>query len=66
MKSELRIKDKLMFNVLATLLIVTRAAYSQEVDSLKPPAITTTSVPVVPAEIEDRLRQFQNTRAAAF
>jgi dipeptidyl aminopeptidase/acylaminoacyl peptidase len=65
-KSELRIKDKLMFNALATLLIVTRAAYSQEVDSLKPPAITTTSVPVVPAEIEDRLRQYQNTRAAAF
>ncbi len=66
MKSELRIKDKLMLNVLATLLIVTRAAYSQEVDALKPPAITTTSVPVVPAEIEDRLRQCQNTRAAAF
>jgi dipeptidyl aminopeptidase/acylaminoacyl peptidase len=55
-----------MFNALATLLIVTRAAYSQEVDSLKPPAITTTSVPVVPAEIEGRLRQYQNTRAAAF
>jgi dipeptidyl aminopeptidase/acylaminoacyl peptidase len=55
-----------MLTALATLLIVTRAAYAEEVDVLKPPAITTRSVPIVPVEIEERLRQYQNTRAAAF
>src|SRR5580704_2134163 len=55
-----------MLTALATLLIVTRAAHAEEVDVLKPPAITTRSVPIVPVEIEDRLRQYQNTRAAAF
>ncbi len=55
-----------MLAALATLLIVTRAAHAEEVDVLKPPAITTRSVPIVPFEIEERLRQYQNTRAAAF
>jgi dipeptidyl aminopeptidase/acylaminoacyl peptidase len=65
-KFDRRNKDRLMFTAVASLLIVTRAAYSEEVDAVKPPAITTKSVPVVPAEIADRLRQYQNTRAAAF
>ncbi|HUE16240.1 MAG TPA: alpha/beta fold hydrolase [Planctomycetaceae bacterium] len=55
-----------MLIALATLFVVVRAAHSEEVDALKPPAIVTRSVPVVPAEIEERLRQYQNTRAAAF
>jgi len=53
-----------MLIALATLFVVVRAAHSEEVDALKPPAIVTRSVPVVPAEIEERLRQYQNTRAA--
>lgn len=59
-------KDALMLTALATLLIVVRAAHSEEVDPLKPPAIAIRSVPIVPAEIEERLRQYQNTRAAVF
>jgi len=55
-----------MLNALATLLIVTQAGHSEEVDSLKPPAIVTQSVPIVSAELEERLRQYQNTRAAVF
>jgi dipeptidyl aminopeptidase/acylaminoacyl peptidase len=55
-----------MLIALATLFVVVRAAHSEEVDALKPPAIVTRSVPIVPAEIEERLRQYQNTRAAAF
>ena len=55
-----------MLYALATLFIVTRAVHPEEIDSLKPPAIVTRSVPIVPAEIEERLRQYQNTRTAAF
>jgi dipeptidyl aminopeptidase/acylaminoacyl peptidase len=53
-----------MLHVLVTLFIVTRAVHTEEIDSLKPPAIVTHSVPIVPAEIEERLRQYQNTRTA--
>jgi dipeptidyl aminopeptidase/acylaminoacyl peptidase len=35
-------------------------------DPLRPAAITTQSVPVVPPELAERLRQYQNTRSAAF
>ncbi len=55
-----------MLTALATLLIVMRTAHAEEIDPLKPPAIVTKSVPIVPAAIEERLRQYQNTRAAAF
>jgi dipeptidyl aminopeptidase/acylaminoacyl peptidase len=55
-----------MFHALATLLIVTRAVHTEQADPLKPPAIVTRSVPIVPAEIEERLRQYQNTRTAVF
>jgi dipeptidyl aminopeptidase/acylaminoacyl peptidase len=55
-----------MLNALATLLIVTQAGHSEEVDAVKPPAIVTRSVPIVPAELEERLRQYQNTRTAVF
>jgi dipeptidyl aminopeptidase/acylaminoacyl peptidase len=35
-------------------------------DPLRPPAIATQSVPVVPPELAERLRQYQSTRAATF
>ncbi|MSR59758.1 MAG: S9 family peptidase [Planctomycetaceae bacterium] len=35
-------------------------------DPLRPPAIATEEVPGVPTELAERLRQYQNTRAAAF
>lgn len=35
-------------------------------DARRPSAITTTGVPTVPAELFDRLRQYQNVRSAAF
>src|SRR5262249_18520563 len=35
-------------------------------DPFRPPAITTHQVPAVPAELMERLRQYQNTRSAAF
>ncbi|MFO0944820.1 MAG: alpha/beta fold hydrolase [Planctomycetota bacterium] len=37
-----------------------------DADPLRPPAISTTNVPPLPAELVDRLRQYQNTRAASF
>lgn len=35
-------------------------------DARRPPAITTTDVPAVPAEFFERLRQYQNVRTAGF
>ncbi|HEY2252005.1 MAG TPA: S9 family peptidase, partial [Planctomycetaceae bacterium] len=35
-------------------------------DPFRPPAITTQDVPVVPPDLVERLRQYQNTRSAAF
>lgn len=35
-------------------------------DPIRPPAMTTQEVPVVPAELMDRLRQYQSMRSAAF
>ncbi|MFN0051017.1 MAG: S9 family peptidase [Planctomycetales bacterium] len=35
-------------------------------DPLRPPAIVTQEVPTVPGELAERLRQYQNTRTAAF
>jgi dipeptidyl aminopeptidase/acylaminoacyl peptidase len=57
-----------MLHALATLLAITvvQAAPAEEADALKPPAIETHSVPVVPAEIADRLRQYQSARTAVF
>ncbi len=44
-----------------------RPAFSADQDDpLRPPAITTQSVPVVPTELAERLRQYQNTRSAVF
>src|SRR6185295_4843185 len=39
---------------------------SAQDDPLRPPAISTQNVPVVPPELAERLRQYQNTRSAAF
>ena len=35
-------------------------------DPLRPPAVATEDVPAVPPELAERLRQYQNTRSAAF
>src|SRR5690606_16634573 len=37
-----------------------------EIDPRRPPAIATTGVPVVPADLFERLNQYQNVRAAGF
>ncbi|HZN33333.1 MAG TPA: hypothetical protein VFB80_05915, partial [Pirellulaceae bacterium] len=37
-----------------------------DADPLKPPAIETQDVPVIPAEFAARLAQYQNTRSASF
>jgi dipeptidyl aminopeptidase/acylaminoacyl peptidase len=57
-----------MLHALATLLALTvvRAAHAEEADPLKPPAIATQSVPNIPEEIADRLRQYLSARTAAF
>ncbi len=57
-----------MLHALATLIAFTvvHAAYADETDPLKPPAITTQSVPNIPEEIADRLRQYQSARTAVF
>jgi dipeptidyl aminopeptidase/acylaminoacyl peptidase len=43
-----------------------QSAAASDHDPLKPPAIQTQDVPVVPAEFAARLTQYQNTRAAGF
>ncbi len=57
-----------MLHAVVTLiaLIVVRAAHAEEADPLMPPAIATQSVPVIPAELADRLRQYQSARTAVF
>ncbi len=42
------------------------AGAAENVDPLRPPAIVTQDVPVVPPDLVERLRQYQNTRSAAF
>ncbi|MDX1948214.1 MAG: S9 family peptidase [Pirellulaceae bacterium] len=49
--------------LLASIVATSLAA---ETDPLKPPAIQTEEVPVVPPEFAARLSQYQNTRAAGF
>jgi dipeptidyl aminopeptidase/acylaminoacyl peptidase len=46
--------------------IIPPVGAADQQDPLRPPAITTQFVPVVPAELAERLRQYQNTRSAAF
>jgi dipeptidyl aminopeptidase/acylaminoacyl peptidase len=42
------------------------ATADEPIDPRRPQAIATSQVPVVPAELAERLRQYQNTRSAAF
>jgi dipeptidyl aminopeptidase/acylaminoacyl peptidase len=56
-----------MHRDLLALAFLTPCAFAAEpVDSLRPAAITTTGVPVVPAELMERLRQYQSVRSARF
>jgi dipeptidyl aminopeptidase/acylaminoacyl peptidase len=55
------------FRVLTTaLLLAATPLLAAESDPLKPPAIETQDVPVIPPEFAARLSQYQNTRAAGF
>ncbi|HEV7224147.1 MAG TPA: prolyl oligopeptidase family serine peptidase [Pirellulales bacterium] len=47
-------------------LPVSPAKADEPADPLRPPAIATEDVPAVPPELAERLRQYQNTRSAAF
>lgn len=54
---------------LASLLFVAvggAACADEPVDPRRPPAIKTTQAPVVPGELFERLRQYQNVRSAVF
>ncbi|MBX7075410.1 MAG: S9 family peptidase [Pirellulales bacterium] len=48
------------------LVAATRGAAQETIDPRRPAAIRTTGVPVVPAELFERLRQYQNVRSAGF
>ncbi len=52
--------------MLALLLSLTVAADAPAADPLKPPAIQALGVPKVPAELAERLKQYESTRAATF
>ena len=58
----------LLFSCCLVLVLATSqpANAADNGDSLRPPAITTQDVPVVPPDLVERLRQYQNTRSAAF
>src|SRR5438105_4143520 len=45
---------------------ISRVGAAEPADPRRPPAIATEDVPVVPPELAERLRQYQNTRSAAF
>ncbi len=52
--------------VVAALLAPLATLAAEAEDPYRPPAITAEGVPVVPAELIDRLRQYQEVREAAF
>lgn len=52
--------------LLTPLLLATLTAWADDADPRRPPAIVATGVPVVPAELTERLAQYQNIREAAF
>lgn len=62
----LRSLGSLGFGILSWHVITFALANAVEPDSSRPPAISVESVPVVPAELTERLAQYQNTRAATF
>jgi protease II len=52
--------------LLFALLLAPNSAQADDTDPRRPAAITTTGVPVVPAELAERLARFQNVREASF
>src|SRR5688500_17353981 len=52
--------------LLLALLLSPYQSWADDADPRRPAAITTTGVPVVPAELLERLAQFQNVRQASF
>jgi len=59
-----RVLNVLVGGMFLTALLSTDAFAAD--DPIRPPAIATQDVPTVPPEIAERLRQYQNTRSAAF
>jgi dipeptidyl aminopeptidase/acylaminoacyl peptidase len=58
---------KVTFAVLAIASCAARGAQDRKSDDpRRPPAIATESVPAIPAEIHERLLQYQNVRSASF
>jgi dipeptidyl aminopeptidase/acylaminoacyl peptidase len=51
---------------LSCLVFAAAAAFADDADPRRPSAITTSGVPVVPAELFARLAQYQNVREASF
>src|SRR6185295_1514625 len=59
------LRGALVALTVGTVLVTGQKAPAQE-DPLRPAAIAAQSVPAVPPELAERLRQYQNTRSAAF
>ena len=66
MKSAPRRLAVVPFTVLACCLATSFAAGAEKEDPFRPSAIVTQDVPPVPAELMERLRQYQAVRSAAF
>ncbi len=52
--------------LLCWLVVAAGGALADDADPRRPAAITTTGVPLVPADLAERLAQYQNVREAAF
>ena len=59
-------QSRLLFTVSLCFIFPQQSFAQNKTDRYRPPAITTTEVPVVPPATWERLRQYQNLRAAAF
>lgn len=66
MKSAWRFLVLVSCSLLPVYSATDRAAGAENSDPFRPPAIATQQVPAVPAELMERLRQYQAVRSAAF
>ncbi|MGE5193248.1 MAG: alpha/beta fold hydrolase [Deltaproteobacteria bacterium] len=66
MKSAWRYRLVVSFTVISSFVASVPVAVADGDDPFRPPAIVTQDVPPVPAELMERLRQYQAVRSAAF
>src|SRR5262249_44331880 len=66
MKWNRRLLSIVAWSVLIGVLADPRLEAAENDDPFRPPAISTQEVPAVPAELMERLRQYQSMRSAAF